>query len=87
VDLTPIQTVGKTWYLQKICQELVTKGKAYLYLFTGKINQNAGKSTGEKQIPKYDRLCLSNQNEIIKQIKEKNLSHVIRLLIPNGQII
>ena len=40
----------------------------------------------KKKIPKYDRLCLSNQNEIIKQIKEKQVPHVIRLLIPDGQI-
>ena len=49
----------------------------------------------KKQVPKYDRQCLKIQDQIIKEIKDpsfakaskdKQKSHVIRLLIPEGQI-
>ena len=72
---------------QKYAEELITKGKAYYCTCSQeRLIKMRKEQQARKQIPKYDRLCLSNQNEIIKQIKEKNLSHVIRLLIPNGQI-
>jgi glutamyl-tRNA synthetase len=40
----------------------------------------------KKQIPKYDRLCLAHQKEIISKIKSEGIRHVVRLLIPEGQI-
>lgn len=72
---------------KKYAEELVDKGKAYYCICSPeRLTKMREEQQAKKQIPKYDRLCLSNQNEIIKQIKEKNLPHVIRLLIPDGQI-
>ena len=72
---------------KKYVEELVAKGKAYYCTCSPKrLTKMREEQQVKKQIPKYDRLCLSNQNEIIKQIKGRNLSHVIRLLIPEGQI-
>ena len=72
---------------KKYAEELVVKGKAYYCTCSPKrLTKMREEQQVKKQIPKYDRLCLSNQNEIIKQIKGRNLSHVIRLLIPEDQI-
>lgn len=72
---------------KKYAEELVTKGKAYYCTCSPeRLTKMREEQQVKKQIPKYDRLCLSNQNEIIKQIRGHNLSHVIRLLIPEGQI-
>ncbi|KKP36600.1 MAG: Glutamate-tRNA ligase [Candidatus Roizmanbacteria bacterium GW2011_GWA2_32_13] len=72
---------------KKYAEELVTKGKAYYCICSPeRLIKMREEQQAKKQVPKYDRLCLSNQNEIIKQIKEKNLPHVIRLLIPDGKI-
>ncbi len=72
---------------KKYAEELVAKGKAYYCTCSPeRLTKMREEQQVKKQIPKYDRLCLSNQNEIIKQIKGHNLSHVIRLLIPEGQI-
>jgi len=72
---------------KKYAEELVTKEKAYYCICTPeRLIKMRGEQQVKKQVPKYDRLCYSNQNEIIKQIRDKKLSHVIRLLIPEGQI-
>lgn len=72
---------------KKYAEELVAKGKAYYCICTlERLTKMRNEQQAKKQIPKYDRLCLANQNEIIQQIKDKKISHVIRLLIPEGQI-
>ncbi|MEK7495238.1 MAG: glutamate--tRNA ligase [Patescibacteria group bacterium] len=72
---------------KKHAEELVAKGKAYYCIcMPERLTKMREEQQAKKKIPKYDRLCLSNQNEIIKQIKEKQVPHVIRLLIPDGQI-
>lgn len=72
---------------KKYAEELVAKGKAYYCICTPeRLTKMRNEQQAKKQIPKYDRLCLANQNEIIQQIKDKKISHVIRLLIPEGQI-
>ena len=71
---------------KKHAEELVAKEKAYYCICSPeRLTKMREEQQAKKQVPKYDRLCLTNQNEIIKQIKEKNLPHVIRLLIPEGQ--
>jgi glutamyl-tRNA synthetase len=72
---------------KKYAEELIAKGKAYYCVCSPeRLTKMREEQQAKKQVPKYDRHCLSNQAEIIKEIKEKNISHVIRLLIPEGQI-
>ncbi len=72
---------------KKYAEELVVKGKAYYCVCSPeRLIKMREEQQAKKQVPKYDRLCLANQNEIIKQIKDKKVSHVIRLLVPEGQI-
>ncbi len=72
---------------KKYAEELVLKGKAYYCICSPeRLTKMRENQQAKKQIPKYDRLCLSNQNDIVRQIKEKSIPHVIRLLVPDGQI-
>ena len=72
---------------KKYAEELVSKGKAYYCICSPeRLTKMRGDQQAKKQVPKYDRLCLSKQEEIKKQIDGKKISHVIRLLIPEGQI-
>jgi len=71
---------------KKYAEELVNKGKAYYCICSPeRLTKMREEQQAKKQIPKYDRQCFLNQKEIIKEIKEKNLPHVVRLLIPEGQ--
>ncbi len=72
---------------KKYAEELVAKGKAYYCICTPeRLTKMRNEQQAKKQIPKYDRLCLANQNEIIEKIKNEKIRHVVRLLIPEGQI-
>ncbi len=72
---------------KKHAEELVDKGKAYYCICTPeRLTKMREEQVAKKQIPKYDRLCFSNQKEIVEQVKERNLPHVVRLLIPEGQV-
>jgi len=44
------------------------------------------KQQAEKKVPKYDRYCLNRQDEIKKEIK-KGAKYVVRLLIPDTEIV
>lgn len=71
---------------KKYAEELVAKGKAYYCVCTPeRLTKMREDQQAKKQVPKYDRLCLSNQNEIIKQINGNKTKRVVRLLIPEGQ--
>lgn len=72
---------------KKYAEELVTNGKAYYCICTPeRLAKMREEQQANKQVPKYDRQCFNNQKEVVAQIKEKNLKHVIRLLIPEGLI-
>ncbi|MEK7597944.1 MAG: glutamate--tRNA ligase [Patescibacteria group bacterium] len=72
---------------KKYAEELVTKGKAYYCICTPeRLTKMREEQQAKKQVPKYDRLCLTDQKKIIQQIKEKDIHRVVRLLIPEGQI-
>ena len=70
---------------KKHAEELIEKGKAYYCVCTPeRLTKMREEQQAKKQIPKYDRLCLNNQDQISKIKNQK--PHVIRLLIPEGQI-
>ena len=78
---------------KKYAEELVTKGKAYYCVCSPeRLTKMREDQQAKKQIPKYDRLCFEIQDQIIKEIKDLPAGrqgqkpHVIRLLIPDGQI-
>lgn len=64
---------------KKHAEELVTKGIAY-YCTCSKerLDEIRSKQQALKQIPRYDKHCLSHQDEVKKDI-EKGASYVIRL--------
>lgn len=70
---------------KKHAEELVNKGKAYYCVCTQeRLAKMREEQQAKKQVPKYDRLCLKNQDQI-SNIKDQT-RHVIRLLIPEGEI-
>lgn len=71
---------------KKYAEELVAGNKAYYCVCTpDRLAKMRQEQQAKKQIPMYDRKCLSDQADISKQIKEKNIPHVIRLLVPEGK--
>lgn len=72
---------------KKYAEELVAKGKAYYCTCTpDRLTKMREEQQAKKQIPKYDRQCFNNQEEIVKQVKENNVRYVIRLFIPEGKV-
>ncbi|MFA6533221.1 MAG: glutamate--tRNA ligase [Patescibacteria group bacterium] len=71
---------------KKYADELVEKGKAYYCVCSPeRLTKMREDQQAKKQVPKYDRQCFNNQEEVRKKIKEGS-KYVIRLLIPDGQI-
>lgn len=72
---------------KKYAEELVAKGKAYYCICTAeRLDEMRKEQQKNKQIPKYDRHCFHNQEEVIKKIKE-GTRYVVRLLMPEKEII
>lgn len=72
---------------KKYAEELILKGKAYYCICSSeRLAKMREEQQAKKQVPKYDRQCLKNQEEVKKKIKlgEK---YVIRLKIPDNQEI
>jgi len=71
---------------KKYAEELVKKGKAYYCICSPeRLNEMRKKQQAEKKIPKYDRHCYHNQEEVKKKISQGE-RYVIRLLIPDKEI-
>ncbi len=84
---TPYRQSERLDIYKKYAEELVIKEKAYYCSCSPeRLAKMREEQQAKKQVSKYDRLCSKIQDKIIKEIKEKNLPHVIRLLIPEGQI-
>ena len=72
---------------KKYAEELVSNGKAYYCICsTDRLTKMREDQQANKQVPKYDRLCLNNQEEVKKKVKSGE-KHVIRLKIPGNQEI
>ncbi len=72
---------------KKYALELVEKGKAYYCTCTPeRLDSMRKQQQAEKKMPKYDRQCFHNQPEIKKQV-EGEAPHVIRLLMPEKEIV
>jgi len=72
---------------QKYAKELVEKGKAYFCTCTPeRLTEMRLTQQKEKKVPKYDRYCVSRQEEIKKQIEEGS-KYVVRLLVPEKEIV
>lgn len=72
---------------KKYAEELVAKGKAYYCTCTReRLDEVRKAQQAEKKIPKYDRHCLHRQEEVKAEIA-KGTPYVIRLLIPEKEII
>ena len=71
---------------KKHVEGLVKKGSAYYCICSPqRLDEMRKKQQAEKKIPKYDRHCLKNQEEIKKKIA-RGEKYVVRLLIPDKEI-
>lgn len=71
---------------KKYAEELIEKGKAYYCICSPeRLDEMRKKQQAEKKIPKYDRQCYRNQEEVKKKIAG-GVKHVVRLLMPNEEI-
>ena len=72
---------------KKYALELVEKGKAYFCTCTAeRLSEMRLAQQKEKKVPKYDRHCFRRQEEVKKEIAN-GTKHVIRLVIPETEII
>jgi len=72
---------------KKYALELIANGKAYYCTCSPeRLDEMRKKQQAEKKIPKYDRHCLHNQEEIQKQIAG-GAKYVVRLLMPEKEIV
>ncbi len=72
---------------KKYAEELVEKGMAYYCICTPqRLDEMRKLQQAKKQIPKYDRHCLSKQGDVKEEIK-KGMKYVIRLSMPNKEIV
>jgi glutamyl-tRNA synthetase len=72
---------------KKYAEELVKNKKAYYCIcIPERLTKMREEMQLKKQMPRYDRHCLNNQDEVIKQIKEKKIPYVVRLFIPDEKI-
>ena len=72
---------------KKYAEELVIKGKAYYCTCTPeRLDSMRKEQQAKKQITKYDRLCLHNQEKVKNEV-ESGSKYVIRLLVPQGEIL
>lgn len=83
----PYRQSERLYIYKKYAQELVTKGKAYYCVCTPeRLMKMREEQQTKKQVPKYDRQCLKDQDKIKTEVEEKKISYVVRLLIPEGQV-
>ena len=72
---------------KKYAEELVEKGKAYYCICTSeRLAEMRLAQQKEKKVPKYDRHCLHKQEKVKEQIAQ-GVKHVVRLLIPEVEVI
>ena len=72
---------------RKHAEELVRNKKAYFCTCTPeRLDEMRKSQQAQKQAPKYDRFCLNRQEEVKKEIQEGK-KYVIRLLMPEKEII
>lgn len=72
---------------KKYAEELVEKGKAYYCTCSSeRLTEMRLKQQAEKKVPKYDRFCVSKQDEVKKEI-QGGARYVIRLLVPEREVV
>lgn len=73
---------------KKYTQQLLDKGYAYYCFCTAeRLEEIRSIQKSKKQIPKYDRHCLNLSKEEIENNLKNGVPYVIRLKIPDNQII
>jgi len=69
---------------KKYSEELIANGKAYCCTCTKeRLAQVRDEMKEKKLVPKYDKYCLSHQEDVKKQIKD-GASYVVRLNVPEN---
>jgi len=71
---------------KKYAQELIKKSKAYYCICSPeRLDEMRKMQQAQKKIPKYDRRCFHNQEEVLKQVRN-GAKYVMRLLMPEKTI-
>ncbi len=83
-DFGPYRQSERLEIYKKYAEELIEKGKAYYCICSKERLEEVRKGMQEKkQIPKYDKHCLSRQEEVKKEI-EGGSDYVVRLNVPEN---
>jgi len=73
---------------QPIIQQLIDSGHAYYCFCTEeRLTQMRTVQKASKQLPRYDRHCLSLSPEEIKQNIAKNIPYVVRMKVPDNETV
>lgn len=68
-------------------EELVQKGAAYYCICTkDRLDKLRADLQAQKKVPKYDKYCLNNQENVLQEIS-KGASYVVRLNVPENENI
>lgn len=80
-DYGPYRQSERLDIYKKFAKNLIDSGKAYFCICTkDRLDKVRLEMKSQKKIPKYDKFCLSNQEEVVKKI-EDGMEHVVRLNI------
>jgi glutamyl-tRNA synthetase len=86
-DFGPYRQSDRLDIYKQYVQKLIDNGSAYYCTCTKeRLDQVRKDQQAAKQIPRYDRHCLHNQQEVKKEIAAGK-PYVVRLLIPEGDIV
>jgi len=87
-DYGPYRQSERLEIYKKYAVELIEKGKAYYCTCSReRLDEVRNGMQAKKQIPKYDKYCLTRQEEVKKEI-EKGSDYVIRLNVPvNTEVV
>lgn len=87
-DQGPIYQTQRLSIYQEHIKKLLDKGQAYYCFCTPeRLKQVRQIQQKNKQIPKYDRHCLSLSKQDIQAKLDQKIPYVIRLKVPDNQII
>ncbi len=86
-DEDPIYQSHRILRYQKICQDLLKKGKAYYCFCTQEeLDKKRLIARKEKSEYQYDRKCLKLSDDIVHDKLSKGIPRTIRFHVPEGQI-
>ncbi|MBN2031485.1 glutamate--tRNA ligase [bacterium] len=85
-DEEPVYQSDRIHRYQKICQDMLAKGKAYYCFCTQEqLDKKREIARKEKRDYQYDRTCLQLLDAVIHEKLSKGVPRTVRFLVPEGQ--